>query len=68
MVAKGKVTRETSQTVNPSAGSTEKKVRPQHSQCHFSKDYCCANRASLFYGQTREPEAPVCSNFLRSEA
>ena len=68
MAAKGKPTRETSQTVDSKAGSTEKKLRPQHSQCQFSHDYCCTNRASLFYNEMRDPEAPVCSNFRRRDA
>lgn len=67
MVAKGKLTRETSQTVDSEAVATEKKRRPQHSQCEFSRDCLCTNRASLFYSQVREAEAPVCSNFRRSD-
>ncbi len=68
MVAQGELTRKKSKAVNSEENSTEKKLRPQYSGCKFSQDGLSVNRASLFYGEVRQPEARVCSTFQRRDA
>lgn len=43
--------------------SRDTKLRPQHWHCQFNRDGLCTNKAGMFYGEIRDPDAPVCSVF-----
>ena len=67
MVSEKDLTQEKSKTVQSDESSTEKKIRPQHSECKFARDGLCTSRASLFFNEVRELDALVCSAFQKRD-
>ncbi len=64
---KGGIPRSDTKVASSQETSTEKKPRPQHSECKFCQDGLCTNRVSLFYNQVREPDDKVCSAFQKRD-